>query len=137
MSDGASIGRLKVTSFWTDPTWAILWCGKTREYVAEQSSLRTPRRLLERRERARHLKAVDRRTGRTVGYARWALPPVEGVANLWAQAVVPAAESEEALREAERLSGGADWRHDKAFDVLDVLAREARGRWLKPEKDIG
>ena len=81
LSDCASIGRLKVTSFWTDPTSAILWCGKSREYVAEQC---TPR----------HLKAVDRRTGRTVGYGRWALPPVEGVGNLWAQAVVPAAESE-------------------------------------------
>lgn len=136
LADGASIGRLKVTSFWTDPSWAMLWPGKTCEYVAEQGSLRTPRALLDNPDRNRHLKAVNRRTGKIVGYARWVLPPVAGVEALWPEAVVPPAESPEALRQVDLKKAGSDWHHDSSFDGLDILVKEASGRWLKPGEDI-
>jgi hypothetical protein len=135
IQDGPALARIHVAAFWTDPTWVVIWPGKTQEYVAEQSARRKAHRLLQNTTHERHQKAVDAETGTVVGYVRWVFPKVDAVdmASLWPEARVPPVTEEQAL-EAEREFSAADFSYDTATDELDVPIHAMRDR-IKNGKD--
>ena len=96
------------TSFWTDAQWIHLWRPHPLDFAIQQASLREPWSLLRTRLLRRHEKAVDARTGETVGYARWILPDVEGAEEWWGGAQVEDMEPEE-QEVAKRDFESAEW----------------------------
>ena len=118
--DGPEIARVYISAFWTDPTWVIIWPGKSLDYVIRQSARRMPHSLLMDTTHRRHQKVIDTETGLTVGYARWTIPELEevDVASLWSTARVPSISEERAL-EAEREYAAADYAFDHSLDELD------------------
>ncbi|MCJ1472256.1 hypothetical protein MMC13_000903 [Lambiella insularis] len=137
VDDGPALGHLNVSAFWTDPTWVLIWRGKTVDYVALQAARRMPRNLLTDTAHRRHQKAVDINFGAVVGYARWILPDTATEAaavgspdSLWPEARVPAV-SKEREDEAEAEFTDADWSFDHALDQLDGLVIEIQNRIMK------
>ncbi|KXJ97689.1 acyl-CoA N-acyltransferase [Microdochium bolleyi] len=115
-SDGPAIAQTKISAYWENGNWRLMWEPRTRGYVTEQSTKREPRNLLSDREHKRVQVAVDDETGRIVGYARWALP--DRLVPEWLDGQVPAvSEAEEKQHAATH--AGADWQHRRELDVLD------------------
>ena len=125
VDDGPALARNNMSAFWTDPTWVLIWRGKTLDYVVTQAAQRMPHNLLTDTAHRRHQKAIDIDSGAVVGYARWILPSTgrETVAdrldNMWSAAQVPAV-SEERKRKAEQNFVAAAWSWDHTIDELDV-----------------
>ena len=134
IDDGPAIARNNISAFWTDPTWPLIWPGKTLEYVISQAVRRMPATLLKDPEHSRHQKAIDIQSGAILGYARWILPKVndnddEAVAERWPAARVPAV-SESQQRNAACERDAADWNYDHALDVLDEPMMEMKHRLM-------
>ncbi|KAJ5633277.1 Acyl-CoA N-acyltransferase [Penicillium lividum] len=53
LADGPALAANSIPAFWADPHWVLAWRHRTLKYH----------------------KAVDLKTGRILGYARWCLPP--------------------------------------------------------------
>ncbi|MCJ1315549.1 hypothetical protein MMC15_000869 [Xylographa vitiligo] len=135
-ADGPTLGRLNVRAFWTDPTWVLLWRGRTADDVARQGARRGARNLLTDRAHRRHQKAVDVRSGAAVGFARWVLPSAgAGAAAVpdpdarWPDARVPAV-GKEREEEAEREYAEADWSFDDGLAELDEPVAEMKDRLM-------
>ncbi|KAK9386669.1 hypothetical protein V1515DRAFT_645294 [Lipomyces mesembrius] len=140
IDDGLSLAQNNIYAFWTDPTWVLMWPGKTKEYVTAQAARRMPHNLLTDRKHRRHQKVVDTQTGRVVGYARWDLPDLDDAVpgeleHLWPEARVAAVDSERAIA-AEREFKAADWDFDHSLDELDEKALAIKRRLMKPKEYI-
>lgn len=135
--DGPAIALNNISAFWTDPTWVLLWPGKTLDSVVSQAVRRMAHTLLIDPVHRRHEKAIDIVSGAVVGYVRWSLTEAGPQAtapwdpeNLWTAARVPAVDEERRL-EAEREFTAADWNYDHALDELDGPMLEIKDRLLK------
>ena len=138
IDDGPAIAEVFVSAFWTDPTWKVIWPGKTLEYVTSQQARRMPHTLLQKRANRRHQKVVDPDTNTVVGYARWTFPEADNldVKSFWALAKVPSVTSNQTLAaEAENLA--ADYEYDKSLDRLDQPLDEMMSRLTSQKKYIG
>ena len=138
IADGPAIGTVNVSALWTDPTWAVIWPGKTREYVIAQYTRRMPYTLLSDRLHNRYEKAIDIRTGIVVGYARWTLPKLDdlNMVSFWAEAIVPPVSADRELQaKAEYLA--ADFAYDHSLDELDRPLDEIMDRLQSSKKYIG
>ncbi|RDW66458.1 hypothetical protein BP6252_10093 [Coleophoma cylindrospora] len=120
LADGPALARNNIAAFWTDPTWILMWPGKTCEYVTSQATLRIAHNLLSNREKWRHLKAVDTATGELVGYVRWVLPEDDPEGKTWSAALGPVGSAEE-REKARRESESADWEFDHSLDKQDEV----------------
>jgi hypothetical protein len=138
IADGPAIGNVNVSALWTDSTWAVIWPGKTREYVIAQSSRRMPYTLLSDRPHNRYEKVIDIRTGIVVGYARWTLPKLDGLnmESFWAEAIVPPV-SADRERQAKAEHSTADFSYDHSLDELDRPLDEIMDRLESSKKYIG
>jgi hypothetical protein len=107
----------------------LTWSHRTLEQHIAEVTKRTPLNLLFKPTAKRHQKAIDPETGRTLGYARWNLPPshvtnADGTA-VWPEAVVPAVEPEEAA-EIERIADTAIWDPNDALDEPEEQLRKIK-----------
>ncbi|KAK1758881.1 hypothetical protein QBC47DRAFT_96605 [Echria macrotheca] len=151
VTDGPALAANNIPAFWAYPHWRESWRHRTLEYHISQVALRYPRTLLRDRERARHQKVVDSKTGKIIGYARWMLPAshvtvqaggldlvgegdAEGGTPAWPEAQIPAVsadEEAEILRVAETAVWDPD--EDTPNPALDEL-REVEKEILTGEK---
>lgn len=115
-SDGPAIAANNIPAYWENGNWRLMWEPRTCDYVTEQSAKRQSMNMLSDREHKRVQVAVDRETGRIVGYARWALP--DRLVSEWLECQVPAVSQEEEAQYAAA-HASADWQHRTELDVLD------------------
>jgi hypothetical protein len=136
--DGPAIAKVHISAFWTDPTWVVIWPGKTREYVISQSACRMSHTLLSDRTHRRHQKVVETETGAVVGYSRWTLPKLEDsdLDSFWPSARVPGV-SQEQEHNAESQYETADYEYDHSFDELDKPLDDMMNRIRKEKKYFG
>ena len=133
--DAAEIAANNMEAFWTDPVFVFSRRGQTLDQTTAQKVLRAPKQLITERHRRRHLKVVDEQSQALVGYARWILPEIEGVADLWGEAKLPAA-TEEEERRAEEQFGFSKWTVvGQASDTEDPIT-DARDRLLKDGSNL-
>jgi hypothetical protein len=138
IDDGPALAKVHISAFWTDPTWVVIWPGKTLEYVTSQYVLRMPHTLLLDPIHRRHQKVVDIDKGTIIGYARWMLPEID-IVNLnaiWRTAQVPRV-SEERERNAGREYTFADYSFDHSLDELDKPLDEMMNRLISQKNYIG
>ena len=135
VDDGPALARNNMSAFWTDPTWVLIWRGKTLDYVVTQASRRMPQNLLTDTSQRRHQKAVDVNSGDVVGYMRWILPDTstETPDDMWPAAKVPSVNVNRA-REAKREFDAADWSWDHALDKLDEPLTKMKTQLMKQKK---
>jgi len=123
VTDSDDLTRNNIPAFWEDPHWNLAWRHKTLEQHLVQVAKRTPRNLLNDRLTKRHQKAIDPKTGRLLGYARWILPPSHATNEdgtlVWPEAVVPAVGPEEEA-EFRRIADTAIWDPNTDSDELLV-----------------
>ena len=138
IADGPAIGNVTVSAVWIDPTWAVIWPGKSREYVITQYSRRMPHTLLSDRPHRRHEKVIDTKTGIVVGYARWTLPKLDdlNMGSFWAEATVPPVSADREL-EAKAEYSAADFAYDHSLDELDRPLDDIMERLESENKYIG
>ena len=134
INDGLALAHNNISAFWTDPSWVLMWPGKTLDQVIAEAVRRMPHNLLMEPTWRRHQKAVDTRFGTIVGYARWILPDanidVPAASNqdaVWPTAQVPNVGKEQE-REAASEFAAADWSYNHALDELDepILGMKSR-----------
>jgi hypothetical protein len=136
--DGRAIAEVQVSAFWTDPTWVIIWPGKTLEYVIAQYARRIPHTLHSERAHRRHQKIVELETNKVVGYARWTLPELSGIdmEDFWPTARVPDVTKEKEVdSKAEYLAANFDF--DRSLDELDRPLDEIMSGFLEQKKYAG
>jgi GNAT superfamily N-acetyltransferase len=138
IEDAVGLAKVHISAFWTDPTWVVIWKGKTLEYVTEQCARRMPHTLVLDATHRRHQKVIDTQTGAVVGYARWTLPELdtEDVTSIWPTARVTPVTEEKAL-EAEREFSAADCSFDHSLDELDKPIDEIMAKIMNERKYIG
>lgn len=135
-ADGPAMGAAHIAAYWEDENWRLIWSHKTREYVSAQSSKRYSMNLLTDREHRRVEVAVDEKTGRLVGYARWCLPDSLASSSEWLEAQVPGVSKEDEDRYAAS-HASADWKYRSELDVLDVEVGAALGRLQSKHEYMG
>ena len=91
--DGAGIAKCKVSAFWGEDWWTVVFSDKRPDALANAMSARIPHGLLQDRRLHRHQKVVHVPTGEIVGYARWIL--AEEAAEEWIDAQVSDVSDEE------------------------------------------
>jgi hypothetical protein len=135
VADAAALSRNNMSAFWEDPSWVLSWRHTTLEEHIVTSAKRYPRRLISDRMTSRHQKAVDPKTGRLLGYARWVLPDsyatIADGEPAWPEAIVPAVGPEEEA-EIRRVAEATLWNPNLESDPLDTavgkLKKEIMGR---------
>ena len=124
VDDAEGVARNTAGAFWEEPMWRLQWTNDiTQDFLTEQLIKLQPLRLLRDRDALRHQKAVDAKSGKLVGYARWRLR--EG-RTATTSPNTPASEPEWA--EAQMPDVGADRRQ-----TLDAAAAAA---WWDPRTDV-
>jgi hypothetical protein len=138
IDDGPAIAKANISAFWRDPTWVVIWPGKTLEYVIAQYSRRMPYTLLLDRAHRRHQMVVDTETGVIVGYTRWTLPELDGLdmETFWPMARVPGV-TQNQEREAEAEYSAADYAFDRSLDELDRPLDDIMDRLTRQKKHVG
>ncbi|KAK5662111.1 hypothetical protein OQA88_8016 [Cercophora sp. LCS_1] len=125
VADGPALAANNIPSFWAGPHWRLEWRHRTLECHISQVALRFPRNLLRNRETTRHEKAIDKITGKIVGYARWSMPISHSTITstddkslpAWPEALVPAVSQEEEA-EINRMAETTAWGPDYTTDPL-------------------
>lgn len=100
--DSAGIAKCKVSAFWSEDWWTVVFSDKRPGALSSAMTARIPHGLVQGRRLQRHQKVVHVPTGEIVGYARWIL--AEEAANEWLDAQVCDVSDEEKAK------------HKKAFD---------------------
>ncbi|KAK9777610.1 putative Acetyltransferase-2 [Seiridium cardinale] len=133
VSDGAALTRNNIPAFWQDTNWVLSWNHKTLEQHLPEVTKRFPRVLINDRGTKRHQKALDPKTGRILGYARWHIP-LEYATNedgnpAWPEAIVPpVSPGEEA--EIRRVAETAFWDPNTGPDVFIEVTRPVKNEIL-------
>ncbi|KAK0710647.1 hypothetical protein B0H67DRAFT_601620 [Lasiosphaeris hirsuta] len=114
VDDAPALGTNNAGAFWGQPYWRMIWPDDAQlSYITEQMQKRIATHvLLFDRHKRRHEKAVDKKTGALLGYARWLLPPAlqsDGPETAWPEAMVPDVD-EEAKKKFQALADTADWK---------------------------
>jgi len=128
VSDAQALAENNVTAWWDDPSWNMLWHIRTLQYVIDGAAARGAHRLLQDRDRTRHMKAVDPATGRVVGYVRWEVPV--GCEGDWLEMQTP--DVTEAEREVyRRRYEAADWSTHEGMGEMDDPVHQIQPRIMK------
>jgi hypothetical protein len=135
VSDAQAIAECNMTAWWHDPTYHMLWPGRTLQYVIDGAAARGPHRLLQGRERTRHVKAVDPATGRVVGYVRWDVPA--GHEASWPEMRTPDVTDPAERARYRRLHRDADLVSREGMGVLDDPVHRIRPEILKGRTFLG
>ncbi|KAL7792066.1 acyl-CoA N-acyltransferase [Trichoderma ceciliae] len=134
VSDCDAISRNNMTAFWEIPNWVLTWRHTTLEQHIITTSKRYPRRLISDRETSRHQKAIDPKTGRLLGYARWVLPASHTTAvdgePTWPEAMGPSVGPEEEA-EIRRVADATPWNPNTESGPLDAAVREIQDRLMR------
>ncbi|KAK3356617.1 hypothetical protein B0T25DRAFT_497272 [Lasiosphaeria hispida] len=124
VDDAGALGTNNAGAFWGQPYWRMIWPDDAQlSYLSEQMSKRIATHvLLVDRDERRHEKAVDKKTGALLGYARWLLPPAlrsDGPHSEWPEALVPDVDTEtkKAFRD---LADSADWKPGSHKTVINT-----------------
>lgn len=129
IADSADLSRNNISAFREDPTWILAWRHVTLEQHIDITAKRYPRRLIADRTVSRHQKAIDPKTGRLLGYARWILPARYATNTdgdpAWPEALPPAVEPD-AEAEIHRVAKDTPWNPNHDSDPLDIAMGKIR-----------
>jgi hypothetical protein len=92
--DASGIADCSMSAFYQDQHWALMWGSTPVEQITTDCAFRTPWKLVGERDRKRHLKVVEVRTGKIVGFGRFLLPHMHSQ-GLWEEAQIPEATEEQ------------------------------------------